>query len=352
MSELINGGAATAPDVTHAGPVMVVEDVPLIRQAWVNWLKLEGWIPIEAASADEAMAAAAAHSPVVAVCDVSLGSGKSGVWLANELLGSSNSPQIVYATSHMTLPGDATLRPGVSAYLLKPFGCRQLVSAVAMAETELLARRRRVSAEQALRAELAQRRAQLHRRIDNLDPTERLDPFAIVARLLPFRLDAREEHVPALAERAGARLGLTWSEQHTLRRAVVLRGLGKAVMPDALLNPERPLLEFERRILRSWVSEGEAAVARCGFEKEAEWVGGMADRWDGLDNWQACGRQRPSAGPSLLRAINDFLALTADRQCQPCFSMVEGIDQLRRGAGSLYDPAAVTALIDTLTTQQ
>lgn len=338
--------AITPVPEPHAGPILLVEDQPLIRRAWADWLEGDGWSVLEASSVNEALAAAKTVPPAVVVCDVSLGVGKSGVWLSNQLLASPDFPQIVYATSHEQLPGDATLRQGVSAYLLKPFSRRALTSAVAAAEAAVLSRRRRISAEQAYRAEIVSRREHLYARIARLEPWERLDSSAIVARLNPFLLHHRETLVAGLAERAGARLGLLAHERLTLVRAVELRDLGKVVMPGALLDSARPLASFERQLLASYPTEGEAAIARCGFEEAASWVGAIGDRWDGLD--------RPAAeftlgrGPSLTRVLAVFLALTEPRPYRTAFGNLDAVEHLRRGAGTLYGPAEVNALVEVL----
>lgn len=346
MDELTARLAAGVAPEPRPGPVLVVEDQPLIRRGWVDWLTSAGWTALEAGSVDEAMSAAAAHRPAIVICDVSLGSGKSGVWLANQLLASPGSPQIIYATSHEQLPGDATLRQGVSAYLLKPFGRRALMSAVAAAESEVVSRRRRVSTDQAHRAEMVARRAHLYSRIARLEPWELADASAIAARLQPFALHDREALVSGLTERAGARLGLIAPERLSLARAVKLRNLGKLVMPDALLHETRPLASSERQLLSRFATESEAAIARCGFETAAAWAGAICDRWDGLD-WATPG-PAPGHGPSLTRVVSVFFALTEPRAYRTAFCTLDAVEHLRRGAGSLYGPTEVDALIAVL----
>lgn len=335
----------------RAGVALVVEDQPLIRQAWVEWLRSDGWQTAEAGDVNDAISAAAATSPAVAVCDVSLGAGKSGVWLASQLLASTNPPQIIYATSHDMLPGNETLRPGVSGYLLKPFGKHAFLSAVTAAESEFLACRRRAGAEHALRLEVVARRTHLYARIDRLENWERQDASTIAARLMPFGQSEREALAPALAERAGTSMGLTGPERLTLMRAVELRNLGKLVLPGTLLETERPLAAIERQILASYVFESEAAIVRCGFNAAAAWVGAMAVSWDSFTQATAENSRQPEHGPSLMRVINVYLAMTEDRPYRPAFSSLDAVEHLRRGAGFLYSPAAVDGLIAALATR-
>lgn len=347
----MTGATATAAAAAgHIGSVLVVEDEPLIRQAMVEWLKSHGWQTTEAATDTEALRAAEEHNPAIVVCDVSLGATRSGVWVASQLLARRDPPVVIYATSHDLLPVDVTLREGVSAYLLKPFKRDALLNAVSTAEAELLARRRRVSATQAYKAEIATRRAYLQRLISSMEEWQRSDPATIVARLNPLSTPVpdREQRVGWLAERLGQRLGLTSLERLRLTRAAHLRNLGKLVMPDTLLGAVRQLTSIERQLLKTYTSEGEALIALLGFEREAEWVRGMGDRWDGLDVRSVTPVMEPATGASALQVLQVFLSMTDDRPYRQAWSSLEAIDHLRVGAGSLYSPSAVDALIVVL----
>jgi DNA-binding response OmpR family regulator len=64
------------------GPVLVVEDDPLVGRSVTRWLSDHGWPTVLAASADDALLKAREADPVVAICDVDLGGGPDGAWLA------------------------------------------------------------------------------------------------------------------------------------------------------------------------------------------------------------------------------------------------------------------------------
>jgi hypothetical protein len=62
----------------------------------------------------------------------------------------------------------------------------------------------------------------------------------------------------------------------------------------------------------------------------------------------------PSSGghePGLTRVIAVFLAMTEARPYREPLSILDAVEQLRRGAGSLYHPAAVEALVSALAAQ-
>jgi response regulator NasT len=69
------------------------------------------------------------HDPHVVVCDVHL-PGPNGLWLADQIRDTSPMTAIVLATGDADIPPLESLRPGVIAYLVKPFNLTQLQAAV------------------------------------------------------------------------------------------------------------------------------------------------------------------------------------------------------------------------------
>ena len=84
------------------------------------WLNAAGHKVLTASNAREALDIATTCHVEVALCDV-LMPGQDGLWLADQLQQASPWTQIIFATGVETLDARYTLRPGVAAYLLKPF---------------------------------------------------------------------------------------------------------------------------------------------------------------------------------------------------------------------------------------
>ena len=108
--------------------ILIVEDEPFIRMAAADIVADIGVIPYEAADGDEALAILGAHPEIgLLFTDVNM-PGMNGVDLvrrARELR-----PDVkVLVTSGRRAIGDAEL-PEESAFLPKPYGSRQLSSAV------------------------------------------------------------------------------------------------------------------------------------------------------------------------------------------------------------------------------
>ena len=110
--------------------ILAVDDEPSVRGLVKRLLEPAGYTVLLAENADEALKLLAkSNSPAVAVCDMHM-PGKTGVWLAGQIREVSPTTAIVLATADARLPPSETFRPGIVAYILKPFDRAQFLDAV------------------------------------------------------------------------------------------------------------------------------------------------------------------------------------------------------------------------------
>jgi CheY-like chemotaxis protein len=115
-------------EITDLGLVLVVEDESVVRDVWRGLLVKLGYEVVTAENAHEAVRMLN-RQPHVALCDVHL-PGASGLWLADQIRMLSPTTAIVLATGDHAIPPIESLRPGVVAYLVKPFPLGELKKAV------------------------------------------------------------------------------------------------------------------------------------------------------------------------------------------------------------------------------
>ena len=66
--------------------VLIVDDEEPLRKLLQHWVEAEGATVIEAGTAEDGLALAQSEgAPAVALCDIRLGEGKDGLWLAEQL---------------------------------------------------------------------------------------------------------------------------------------------------------------------------------------------------------------------------------------------------------------------------
>ncbi len=100
--------------------VLIVDDEEAIRQVLARWIKTIGYKTTEADCAEAGLEAMTANPAAVVFCDVQM-PGQGGLWLTGVLREHFPLTPIILATGVTTVPATTSLRPGILAYLTKPF---------------------------------------------------------------------------------------------------------------------------------------------------------------------------------------------------------------------------------------
>lgn len=143
-------------------------------------------------------------------------------------------------------------------------------------------------------------------------------------------------------QRAAAHLRLDPGALVGLRRAVMLRDVGKLAVPNTLLDRPGPLNEEERRLVqRHPVLVAEALAPIEGLRDVAELVGRHHERSDGTGYGVVGGSPRLDPLVGLLAAADVLGALTAERPQRAALPEEQALDLLSKLP---LDPVAVEAL--------
>lgn len=156
-----------------------------------------------------------------------------------------------------------------------------------------------------------------------------------------------------LAAAVGRRVGLGADELYALEVAALLRDLGRMAMKGELIPPSAMPGESERLRIQRHVplalelleSVELPAAARDAIRHHHE-------HWDGT-GYPDClaGEQIPRLA-RVLAVADAFGAMISARPYRPPKRVGEALRELREGAGTLYDPWAVTALIEVIETSE
>ena len=173
------------------------------------------------------------------------------------------------------------------------------------------------------------------------------------ARALAGAIDARDKTTGGHIERVQA-LGQAMCEivdpllaaDPQVAFGFLLHDVGKIGVPDSVLLKAGPLTDAERAIINEHPAIGEALLSDAGFAVVArEIVLTHHERWDGT------GYPRGLAGTEIplcsrIFSVADSLdAMTNDRPYRRGMDLEEAYAELRRFAGTQFDPAAVEALL-------
>jgi HD-GYP domain-containing protein (c-di-GMP phosphodiesterase class II) len=157
------------------------------------------------------------------------------------------------------------------------------------------------------------------------------------------------DRVGEAAALIGAELRLPADALRDLRLAGTLHDIGKLAVPGCLLRKPGPLTPAERETVQRHPRHGYALV--CGSEVPAVARVAVLHHHERLDGGGyphgLAGRRIP--WPARIVSVADALdAMTSTRSYRPARPVAAALAELRRCAGSQFDPAVVSALARAL----
>jgi diguanylate cyclase (GGDEF)-like protein len=148
--------------------------------------------------------------------------------------------------------------------------------------------------------------------------------------------------VADLAERTARRLGLPTEEVERIRHAAELHDVGKVAIPDDILSKTTPLDAAEWAFIHRHPLIGERIVASApSLARVATLVRSTHERWDGTGYPDALAADAIPLGARIVAVADAYDAMTSERPYAAPRSPQNAFDELRRCAGTQFDPAVV-----------
>jgi two-component system, cell cycle response regulator len=189
---------------------------------------------------------------------------------------------------------------------------------------------RRMYAQKATRANSAQRQSSsvLLRTLEEREPD----------------LGTHLEGVALLASVLARRVGLGREDRDVVVAAAKLHDIGKIAIPDEILRKPGPLEAQEWEVMRTHTLIGERILASAAaLVPVARLVRSSHERWDGGGYPDGLAGDEIPLGARIVFVCDAYEAMTADRPwCSPR-TPEEALAELRRCAGTQFDPSLVEA---------
>jgi two-component system cell cycle response regulator len=168
-----------------------------------------------------------------------------------------------------------------------------------------------------------------------------------LAELVRARGSELREHTDAVADMARSvamTLGLDAEDRELVACAAELHDVGKVAMPDAILAKRGPLDAVERALMERHTIIGEAIVdAAPALRPVAALVRASHERWDGSGYPDRLAGERIPLGARIVAVCDAFSAMIEERAYGEVLAEEAALGELRRCAGTQFDPRVVDA---------
>jgi two-component system cell cycle response regulator len=169
----------------------------------------------------------------------------------------------------------------------------------------------------------------------------------VLLQLMAEREPDLYEHlheVAVLALGVGRRVGLAGEDLEIMVRAAELHDIGKVAVPDAILQKPSALEPGERAIVERHSEVGERILAAApAMGPVARLVRASHERYDGLGYPDRRTTEEIPLGARIIAVCDAYDAMTSDRPYHRRVDHTDAIAELRRQAGTQFDPNIVDA---------
>jgi putative nucleotidyltransferase with HDIG domain len=235
------------------------------------------------------------------------------------------------------------LKLGADDYICKPFDLEELSLAVQKA----LEKRH-------LQLEIREYQQYLEERIE--EQTGQLRKLFLSAiEALVSALEAKDEYtgghsrrVTDIALAIGHELGLSAQDMENLRWGSLLHDIGKVAVDPAIQNKPAKLTREEYEHIMTHVPVGVEIVRPLVNEKITDMVEHHHDRYDGGGLHQLIAGDDIPLGARILAVADAFDAMIRDRPYRSAMSITQIAEEIKRCAGTQFDPVVVAAFLNTV----
>jgi putative nucleotidyltransferase with HDIG domain len=145
-------------------------------------------------------------------------------------------------------------------------------------------------------------------------------------------------------------LGLDARDRRDAEFAALLHDVGKIKIPSEIINKPARLDDEERALIETHTVEGERMLTQVGgiLANVGRVVRSCHEDWDGTGYPDGLAAEEIPLAARIVRCCDAFSAMTTDRPYRRALPVAVAVAELRRCAGTDFDPAVVDALVSVV----
>ena len=147
------------------------------------------------------------------------------------------------------------------------------------------------------------------------------------------------------------RLGVDDETRRAAEFGALLHDVGKVAIPNEIINKPGPLDDDEWAIMKTHTVEGQRMLERVGglLARVGVVVRASHERYDGGGYPDGLAGDAIPLAARIVSACDAYNAMTTDRSYRKALSLEVAVGELRKNAGTQFDPDVVDALVAVVT---
>ncbi|HYB42614.1 MAG TPA: HD domain-containing phosphohydrolase [Candidatus Methylomirabilis sp.] len=330
--------------VAEQGPVLIVDDDQDVREMLHDIFRSSGFQCQVASNGREALQVFEAAHPQLTVTDVRMPVMDGVEFLRHARAVDSDAVVLILTGVGDVRTAVESLTSGAYDFILKPVNPDELLQAAGRAlehRRSLLSRREQ---HEQLQRRVAEATRELEATLRRLE-----DTYRSTLEALGSAIDTRDVGTHAHSRRVrGYSLviarahGVTGTGLRDIEHGVLLHDIGKIGIPDSILLKPGPLTPAEWKIMRRHPEIGRQLIEKIPFLSGAvPIVYHHHERWDGTGYPLGLRGEAIPLGARIFAVADALDAMTFDRPYSRAIPLEAAQAEIRRCAGSHFDPAVV-----------
>jgi putative nucleotidyltransferase with HDIG domain len=257
-------------------------------------------------------------------------------------------PVIMVTAMHDLSTALEAIRRGAYDYILKPFEKDQLYLGVrrALEHRRLLLENQNY--QRNLEELVEERTAQLKGALEQLEQSydDTLEALGGALDLKDAETEGHCKRVTAFTIAIAKAMRVDPLLLPQIARAAFLHDIGKMAIPDQILRKPGPLTDEEREVMRTHCDIGYNMVTRIPFLQEAaEIVLSHQEFFDGTGYPRGLRGEQIPLGARIFAVADALDAMISDRVYRKALPISHARDEIKRCAGTQFDPAVVEVFL-------